>query len=115
MKLREMLAASLCWHLVAVAVLSSPSCATVGPPVKACTAGLTEEITATAAAALARDDYEARIASDFAGVAACLTVAAVEAAIDRAKTIKFAGPGAAATNGAIQLHGEAWLSAHRRT
>ncbi len=113
MKLREMVAASLFWHLVAVAVL--PSCATVGAPVKACTQGLTEELTATAANALAGDDYEARIAADFAGVAACLTVAAVEAAIDRARKVKFSGAGAAGVASSIQLHGDAWLSTHRRT
>lgn len=102
----------LAWHIAAVELLS---CATVGGPVKACTQGLTEDLTASASDALAGDDYEHRIEIAFAGVAACLVVAAVEAAIDRAKTIKLAGPRAAAINGAIQLHGEAWLTTHRRT
>jgi hypothetical protein len=91
-------------------------CAHTGAVVVACAERVTPELEAAAAAALARDDYEPAIAKSFAGIAACVATAAVEAAIDNARNLKLAGrpPTAPSVQTAIELHGQAWLTAHQR-
>jgi len=97
--------------LVALALLvalAGPSCAHLQASAKACAGEVTPDLTATAAAALARDDWRAEMRRAFAGVAACLVAAAVDAAIDQATHAKLAGAEAAETRNVIKLHGDAW-------
>lgn len=91
-------------------------CAHSGAVVVACAERMSPELEAAAAAALARDDYEPAIARSFAGVAACVVTAAVEAAIEHARNLKLSGrpPTAPSVQTAIELHGQAWLAAHQR-
>ncbi len=93
-------------------VLALAGCAHGGPAqvVKACAADVTPQLVQTAAGALAGQDYEGAVARELAGLAACLVLAAVEAAVDQAKTLKLAGP---VDQAAVARHGDAWLSAHR--
>lgn len=85
------------------------------PAIAACVDRLTPALEAAAGKALARGDYEAAIAAAFADQAACLTVAAVEAAIEGARNLKLDGRAEnPAVQTAIELHGQAWLEAHRR-
>lgn len=87
-----------------------------GGVVVSCAEKLTPDLEASAAAALAGGDYETAIARAFAGVAACVVMASVEAAIDNARTIKLDGrAGGREVQAAIELHGNAWVAAHRRS
>ena len=94
-----------------VAVLVLASCAHVPEPVQNCASQVTPELTATAGAALAGIDYEDAIARELGGLAACLVVAAVEAAVHDARSLKFASPGFGQS--AIAIHGDAWLAKHK--
>jgi hypothetical protein len=98
--------------LVLAVVLVAGGCAHVGPVVRACAEQLTPDLTQTAVLALAGQDYESAIANRLAGVAACLVVAAVEAAVDQAKHYKLRGD---VDQAAVARHGDAWMAAHRRT
>ena len=111
-RLRVLLA--LAYLLVAATALAH-GCAHGGAVVVACAEKMTPALEETAAAALAGVDYEEAIAKAFAGAAACVTLAAVEAAIDNARNIKLAGRASNPTfQTAIELHGQAWVEAHRR-
>jgi hypothetical protein len=91
-------------------------CAHSGAVVVGCAEKLTPALEATASAALVGVDYSAAIQKAFADEAACVAVAAVEAAIDDARNLKLAAVRGATTNQtAIELHGQAWLSSHRRS
>lgn len=92
-----------------VAVLVLASCAHV--PVQSCASQVTPELTATAGAALAGIDYEDAIARELGGLAACLVVAAVEAAVHDARSLKLSSPGFGQS--AIAIHGDAWLAKHK--
>ncbi len=91
--------------------LAGPSCAhTLPPAVKACVEQLTPQLEGLAAQALAGQDYETEVAARFAGVASCLVVAAVEAAVDQATHLKLSGP---VDRDAVARHGQAWLASRR--
>ena len=85
-------------------------CAHTGKPIADCAANVTTELEAAAFKALGGGDYEAAIALKLSGVASCLVVAAVQAAIDQARALKLSGD---VDTSAIELHGQAWLAAHR--
>lgn len=87
------------------------SCAHGGQPAADCAAQVTPDLVATAGGALLGQDYEGAVKRELAGLAACLVVAAIEAAVDQARTVKLAGGGDQA---AIARHGEAWLRVNRR-
>jgi len=97
--------------LVLGVALVAGGCAHTPPVVRACVQQLTPDLTQTAVLALAGQDYETAIANQLAGVAACLVVAAVEAAVDQARHLKLAGT---VDQAAIERHGQSWLAAHRR-
>lgn len=112
MRLRLLLASSAL--LIGVDLLSH-GCAHTGAGAVSCAEKATPDLVEGAAAALAGADYEAAITRAFAGVAACVVTAAVEAAIDSARNLKLAGNGnGREIQAAIELHGNAWLAAHRR-
>jgi hypothetical protein len=94
-----------------VAVLVLATCAHVPEPVQSCASQVTPELTATAGAALAGVDYEDAIARELGGLAACLVVAAVEAAVRDARSLKLSSPGFGQS--AIAIHGDAWLAKHK--
>lgn len=97
---------------VLLVLLSPASCAHGPPPaVHACAADVTPQLVETAAGALAGQDYEGAVARELAGLAACLVLAAVEAAVDQAKRVKLAG---GVDQAAVARHGDAWLAAHRK-
>lgn len=96
--------------LMLLAVASGASCAHTPLAVSTCAEQLTLQLEGTATHALAVQDYEGAITREFAGVAACLVVAAVEAAVDQAKHLKLAGD---VDQAAVARHGDAWLTAHR--
>ena len=90
-------------------------CAHAGAVVVACAEKLTPALEAKASTALVRADYEDAIAKAFAAEAACVTLAAVDAAIDAARNMKLAGRATDPTyQTTIELHGQAWKEAHRR-
>ena len=96
-------------------VLGSVSCAHVPPAPAACAADVTPQLVQTAAGALAGQDYEGAVARELAGLAACLVLAAVEAAVDQAKRAKLSTHfGGGVDQGAVARHGDAWLAAHRK-
>lgn len=97
--------------LVAVSVLLAGCATTGGAAVKDCAAQVTPALVATAAGALVGQDYQAAVERELGGLAACLVVAAVEAAVDQAKHIKLSG---GVDQAAIARHGDAWLAAQRR-
>jgi hypothetical protein len=111
--------------VVTVAIFHAAGCAH-GGAVATCSERLTPALQKAASSALAVDAYEAAIAKAFANEAACLTVAAVEAAIDAVRSAARARAMSAtdqppppitssAEAAAIELHGEAWLAAHQRS
>ena len=95
--------------LVAIALLAS-GCAHAGATAQACAAQVTPELVQTAAGALMGQDYEAAVARELAGLAACLVLAAVEAAVDQAKHWKLRGD---VDQAAVARHGEDWIRTHR--
>lgn len=99
-------------RLVAVLIfvaLAGSSCAHAPKAVATCVA--TPALEAAAWKALAGGDYETAIARELGGVASCLVVAAVQAAIESARTLKLSGD---VDSAAVELHGQAWMSAHVR-
>lgn len=91
--------------------LAFGGCAHTPAPVRACVDQLTADVTQTAMAALAGANYEAVIERKLGSLAACLVIAAVEAAVAQARTMKLAGDPAELA--AIARNGDAWLAVHR--
>lgn len=97
-------------YIALLVVLALAGCAHTTASVVACAAQLTPEQISAAAGALTGQDYEGAVDRELAGLAACLVVAAVEAAVDQARRYKLAGT---SDQAAIARHGDAWLKAHR--
>ena len=122
-----MLMLVLAGGLLAMAAVFNGGCAHTSGIV-ACADRLTPALENAAASALAHTDYEGELATAFVGVVPCVVVAAVEAAIEGARSVKVmaalsapGGDGGASARtvapedaSAVELHGQAWLAAHRR-
>lgn len=96
-----------------VAVVVLASCAHLPKPIADCTSQLTQDLTNKAAAALLEVDYEEAVARELGGLASCLVVAAVQAAVRQAKALKLSpAVGSAGSQITIAQHGDAWLAKH---